>query len=327
MDAIRWGILGTGGIARKFADALALLPEARLTAVGSRTSESAESFGKAYKVPHRHGSYAALMEDPDVDVIYVATVHPLHCENCIGCLNAGKAVLCEKPFTMNLGEAEKVAALARKKKLFLMEAMWTRYFPAFARIRSLLAEGALGEVRQVQADFGAKPEFNPDGRLFNPALGGGALLDLGIYPVSLASMVFGEFPRQIVSCAAMGSTGVDEQSAAVLEYSDGRMAAVSCSMRFISPQEAHIIGTEGRIRIHRPWWYPDTITIVRTDGKEETLTLPYRGNGYTHEAMEVMDCLRAGRLESSVMPLDESLQVMKTLDAIRAQWGLKYPGE
>jgi predicted dehydrogenase len=327
MDAIRWGILGTGGIARKFADALALLPDARLTAVGSRTSASAETFGAAYQVPHRHGSYAELMEDPDVDVVYVATVHPLHCENSMGCLTAGKAVLCEKPFTLNLGEAEQVVVLARKKKLFLMEAMWTRYFPAAVKIRSLLAEGALGEVRQVQADFGVKPEFRPDGRLFNPALGGGALLDLGVYPVSLASMVFGEFPRHIASCASMGSTGVDEQSAAVLEYSDGRMAAVSCSMRFVSPQEAHIIGTEGRIRIHRPWWYPDTITITRAGDKEETLTLPYRGNGYPHEAMEVMDCLRAGRLESRVMPLDESLQIMKTLDAMRAQWGLKYPGE
>ncbi len=327
MKTIRWGILGTGGIARKFADGLALIPDASLTAVGSRTLSAAEAFGSAYKIPHRHGSYKALMEDSDVDVIYVATVHPLHCENSLGCLSAGKAVLCEKPFTINTGEAEKVVALARQKRLFLMEAMWTRYFPAFVKIRSLLAEGALGEVRQVQADFGMKPEFNPKSRLFDPALGGGALLDLGVYPVSLASMVFGEVPRRILSAATLGSTGVDEQSAAVMEYSAGRLAVVSCSLRYASPQEAHILGTNGRIRIHRPWWYADTITLTRQGREDETIRLPYIGNGYAHEAMEVMDCLRGGRLESDVMPLDETLHIMQTLDAIRTEWGFKYPGE
>jgi predicted dehydrogenase len=327
MDAIRWGILGTGGIARKFADALALLPDARLTAVGSRTAASAEAFGASYKIPHCHGSYAGLMQDHDVDVIYVSTIHPLHYENSIGCLDAGKAVLCEKPFTINAGQARKLIARAREKRVFLMEAMWTRFVPAFVKIRSLLAEGALGEVRQVQADFGVRPDFDPKGRLFDLQLGGGALLDLGVYPVSLASMVFGEAPGRIVSATAIGSTGVDEQSAAVLEYPDGRMAVVSCAMRFDSPQEAHILGTEGRIRIHRPWWYADTFTVVRPGREDETLTLPYIGNGYAHEAVEVMECLRTGRLESSVMPLDESQRIMETLDAVRAEWGMKYPGD
>jgi predicted dehydrogenase len=327
MKTIRWGILGTGGIARKFADGLALLPDASLTAVGSRTQSAAEAFGSAYKIPHRHGSYAALMENPEVDVIYVATVHPLHFENSIGCLTAGKAVLCEKPFTINAGQTEKIIALARQKRLFLMEAMWTRYFPAIVKVRSLLAEGALGEVRQVQADFGIKPDFDPKGRLFDPALGGGALLDLGVYPVSLASMVFGESPRRILSAAMLGSTRVDEQSAMVMEYSNGRMAVLSCSLRYASPQEAHILGTDGRIRIHRPWWFADTITLSRAGREDETITLPYLGNGYAHEAVEAMACLRSGRLESDVMPLDESLRIMRTLDAIRSEWGFKYPGE
>jgi predicted dehydrogenase len=327
MDKIRWGILGTGGIARKFADGLAILPDAELTAVGSRTPEAAEAFGSAYKIPHRHGSYAELMRDPDVDVIYVATVHPLHCENSLGCLAAGKAVLCEKPFTINAAELEKVVAAARRRKLFLMEAMWTRYFPAVVKVRSLLAEGAIGEVRQVQADFCMKPEFNPKGRLFDPALGGGALLDLGVYPISLASMVFGEAPRKIVTTASLGSTGVDEQSGAVMEYSNGRLALVACSFRFMSPQEAHILGTAGRIRIHKPFWYADTFTISRAGHEDETIRMPYLGNGYAHEAKEVMDCLRNGRLESGVMPLDESLRIMRTLDTVRAQWGFQYPGE
>jgi dihydrodiol dehydrogenase / D-xylose 1-dehydrogenase (NADP) len=327
MEAIRWGILGTGGIARKFAAGLALLPDARLAAVGSRTRVSADSFGAAYNVPRRHGCYAALMEDPEVDVIYVATPHPMHRENSLGCLSAGKAVLCEKPFTINARQAEEVISLSRGKRIFLMEAMWTRYFPAIVKVRSLLAEGAVGEVRMVQADFGMKPPFNPKSRLFDPALGGGAMLDLGVYPVSLASMVYGEAPRRLASTAVIGSTGVDEQAAAVLEYSAGRQAVVSWSFRCVTPQEAHIVGENGRIRIHRPWWYPDTITLSRPGREDESLSMPYLGNGYAHEAVEVMDCLRKGKLESAVMPLDESLRIMQTLDAIRGEWKLKYPGE
>jgi predicted dehydrogenase len=327
MDAIRWGILGTGGIAKKFVEGLAPLPDAKVAAVGSRTQAAADAFGETYGVPRRHGSYAGLMADPDVDVVYIATVHPLHYENTAGCLEAGKAVLCEKPFTINAGQLEKLIALARKKRLFLMEAMWTRYFPALVKVRSLLAEGALGEVRQVQADFGIRMKFDPKGRMYDPALGGGALLDLGIYPVSLASMVFGEVPARIASTVALGRTGVDEQSVLAIEYSGGRMAALSCSMRFNSPQEAHIIGTEGRIRIHRPWWFPGMVTVSRAGKADEILELPYLGNGYTHEAIEVMERLRAGKLESEVMPLEESLRIMRTLDAVRGEWGLKYPGE
>jgi len=327
MSVIHWGILGTGGIAKKFAEALALLPDARMTAVGSRTQASADAFAATWKIPNRHGSYAALMADPEVDAVYIATPHTLHRDNAIGCLAAGKAVLCEKPFTINARQAEDVIALARNKKIFLMEAMWTRFLPVFVKIRSLLAEGVLGEVRQVQADFAFQAAYDPKSRLFDPALGGGALLDLGVYPVSFASMVFGEAPRRLVSVASLGETGVDEQSAAVIEYSAGRLAVISCALRFASPQEAHIIGTSGRSRIHPAWWHADTITVSRAGREDETITLPSLGNGYAHEAVEVMECLRGGRLESGVMPLGESLHIMQTLDAIRAEWGLRYPGE
>ena len=327
MNTIRWGILGTGGIARKFAEGLALLPDARMTAVGSRTQASADAFGANWKIPNRHGSYAALMADPEVDAVYIATPHTLHRENALGCLAAGKAVLCEKPFTINARQAAEVLDMARKQRIFLMEAMWTRFLPVFVKIRSLLAEGAIGDVRQVQADFAFRADFDPKGRLFDPALGGGALLDIGVYPVSLASMVFGETPRRTASLAVLGATGVDEQSAAVLEYSDGRMAVISFSLRFTSPQEACIIGTSGQIRIHRPWWHADTITVSRDGREEESITLPNLGNGYPHEAIEVMECIRSGKTESRVMPLDETLHIMQTLDAIRMEWGLKYPGE
>jgi predicted dehydrogenase len=262
-----------------------------------------------------------------VDAVYIATPHTLHHENALGCLAAGKAVLCEKPFTINARQAEEVIGLARKKKIFLMEAMWTRFLPIFVKVRALLAERAIGEVHQVQADFAFRADFDPKGRLFNPALGGGALLDIGVYPVSLASMVFGEAPRRIASLAVLGGTGVDEQSAAVLEFSAGRLAVISFSLRFTSPQEACIIGTDGQIRIHRPWWHADTITISRAGRGDETMTMASLGNGYPHEAVEVMECLRGGKTESRVMPLDETLHIMQTLDAIRAEWGLKYPGE
>jgi predicted dehydrogenase len=327
MKAIRWGILGTGGIAHKFAEALTLLPDAQIAAVGSRTKAAAEDFGNTWKIPNRYGSYLELTSSPETDVIYIATPHTLHRENCLDCLKAGKAVLCEKPFTLNATQAAEVIALARHKRIFLMEAMWTRYFPVFGKVRDLLLENALGDVRLVQADFAFRPPFDPKSRLFDPALGGGALLDIGVYPISLASMVYGESPRRIVSTVTMGRTGVDEQSAVIMEYTGGRQAAVSFSFRYASPLEANIIGTEGRIRIHRPWWYPHALTLTRGGREDEEISLPYLGNGYAHEAVEVIDCLRAGRTESDRMSLEETYRILQTLDAIRADWGLKYPGE
>jgi predicted dehydrogenase len=326
MKTIHWGILGTGGIAHKFAEALTSLPDAQIAAVGSRTKSAADDFAWTWKIPHAYGSYHEAVNDPETDVLYVATIHPLHCENCLDCLKAGKAVLCEKPFTLNAPQAAEVIALARQKRIFLMEAMWTRYFPVFGKIRDLLAENALGEIRLVQVDFAFRPPFDPKGRLFDPVLGGGALLDIGVYPVSLASMVFGESPRRIASSVTMGRTGVDEQAAVIMEYTGGRQAAITFSFRYESPLEANIIGTEGRIRIERPWWNPHRLTITH-GGKDKEISLPYLGNGYTHEAMEVMECLRAGRTESERMPLEESHRIMQNLDAIRADWGLKYPGE
>jgi predicted dehydrogenase len=327
MKTIRWGILGTGRIAHKFAEALTLLPDAQMAAVGSRTKSAAENFGDTWKIPHRYGSYLELISSPETDVIYIATPHSLHRQNCVDCLNAGKAVLCEKPFALDAAQAAEVIALAGRKRIFLMEAMWTRYFPVFGKVRDLLAENALGEVRLVQADLAFRPPFDPKTRLFDPALGGGALLDLGVYPVSLAFMVYAQPPRRIVSSAVIGRTGVDEQAAVILEYAGGRQAVFSFSFRYESPLEADIIGSEGRIRIHRPWWHPDTLTLVRDGREDEGISLPYQGNGYTHEAIEVMECLRAGRTESDRMPWEETHRIMQTLDAIRANWGLKYPGK
>jgi predicted dehydrogenase len=323
---IRWGILGTGWIANQFAQGLTQASDARLWAVGSRTPESAQRFAEKHDVPRSHASYQALAEDPEVDVVYVATPNPLHREHCLLCLESGKPVLCEKPFALNAGEAQQIISLARERRLFLMEAMWSRFFPLMARVQALLAEGSIGDVQMLVADLCLQFDFDPSDRRYAPELGGGALLDLGVYPISLASMIMGP-PSRIMAMAHLGETGVDEQAGIVLRYDQGQVSTLYTSLRVNSPVEAIIMGTRGQIRIH-PWWIrPDTITLS-VDGQEDALIeMPFEGNGYQFEAVEVMSCLRAGKLESDLMPLEETLSIMQTMDAIRAQWGLRFPTE
>ena len=326
-EKIGWGILGSGRIAKALADGLSILPEGELVAVGSRSQESADAFGDIYDIPRRHSSYEALANDPEVEVIYVATPHSLHKENTLLCLEAGKPVLCEKPFAVNAAEAREMVRVARERDVFLMEGMWARFPPGMAKVRELIAEGALGELRSLQADFGFKAkDRNPEGRLFNPALAGGSLLDIGIYPVSLSSMLFGK-PEEIVSTWHKGETGVDEQAAYLFKHAGGALSVLHSSLQAQTSQEAVIAGTKGRIRIERQCWRPQEIVLTREDDSEERFSLPFEGNGFNYEAAEVMRLLRAGEKESEIMPLDESVAIMETLDAIRAQWGLRYPME
>ena len=327
---IRWGILSTGAIARQFAQGLTSVPDAELVAVGSRTQAAADRFGDTFRVPRRHASYRAVAEDPDVDVVYIGTPHNLHCENTLMCLEAGKPVLCEKPFAINAAQAERMVALARSKRLFLMEALWTRYLPAMIELRRLLAAGTIGPIRMIEADFGFRPEYDPLGRLYNPDLGGGALLDIGIYPISLTAMLLG-LPARMTAIAELGRTGVDERSAVVLAYPGGELAVLTFSLTTDMPSEILVLGIEGWIRVHGPIYRPEKLTVslkaaagART---ERVLPLPVTGNGYNYEAAEVMRRLREGALESPGMMLDESLAIMRLMDAIRAQWGLRYPGE
>jgi predicted dehydrogenase len=322
----RWGILGTGAIARQFVQGLRSVPEAEVFAVGSRSEASATKFADKRNIPHRHASYDGLASDPDVDVVYIATPHPLHAENATLCLRAGKAVLCEKPFSVNAAEAERVVKLARERGLFIMEGMWTRFFPLMEEVRRLTSEGAIGEVRMLNVDFGFRAGLDPASRLFDPKLGGGALLDVGVYCVSLASMILGQ-PSGSVGLSHLGKTGVDEQASIVLEHEGGRLANLSIGIRTTTPQEATIMGTEGYVRIHAPWWRPKSMTIYRPGEESETVDAPVSGNGFNYEAAEVMRCLEAGKTESDVMPLDETISVMRTMDRIRATWGLRYPGE
>jgi len=322
---LRWGILGCGSIAGKFAEGLQSVPGARLVAVASRSQDKANEFADKFGAPRRHASYEALAQDPEVDAVYVATPHPLHAENSILCLNAGKAVLCEKPFTVNAQQAQRVIDAARTRKVFVMEGMWSRFFPLMGRVRELAQSGAIGDVRMVQADFGFRTDVNPQGRLFNPALGGGGLLDVGIYVLSLASMLLGT-PTQITGVAQMGTTGVDEQAALALLYGEGRIASLTTGIRTNTPHEAHVLGTDGLIKLHAPWWKLAKITVT-VGGKDEVMDEPFEGNGMNYEAAHVAECLAAGKTESDIMPLSETLELAKTMDTLRAQWGLRYPME
>ncbi|BDI32823.1 oxidoreductase [Capsulimonas corticalis] len=322
----RWGIIGLGSIAGQFATGLQSVPDAELAAVASRTQEKADAFGEKFGAAKRYGSYRELAADPDIDAVYIATPHPMHAEDSILCLEAGKAVLTEKPFTINAAQARATIDAARANNVFLMEAMWTRFFPVMVKVRELIASQAIGDLRIVQADFGFRAGVNPEGRLFNPALGGGALLDVGSYCVSLASMLLGA-PVQTTGVAHIGETGIDEQAAMLLRYSEGQIAVLSTAVRTNTPQEVYLIGTEGKIHIPSPWWKPSKLTLSRDGQETETLDLPYEGNGYNYQAVEVAECVRAGKTQSSVMPQDETLRIMETMDALRAQWGLKYPME
>ncbi|HKH35556.1 MAG TPA: Gfo/Idh/MocA family oxidoreductase [Rubrobacter sp.] len=326
MGKVRWGILGTGAIARQFVQGLNSVPEAEVLAVGSRSSASAQEFADRRSIPRRHASYDDLASDPDVDVVYIATPHPFHAENATLCLEAGKAVLCEKPFCVNAAEAERVVELAREKRLFIMEGMWTRFFPLMEEVRRLVSEGDIGEVRMLNVDFGFRADLDPASRLFDQRLGGGALLDVGVYCVSFAAMILGR-PSGSVGLSHLGETGVDEQASVVLEHEGGGLANLSIGIRTTTPQEATIMGTEGYVRIHAPWWRPKSMTIYRPKEESETVDAPVSGNGFNYEAAEVMRCLQAGKTESDVMPLDETISVMRTMDRIRAAWGLRYPGE
>jgi predicted dehydrogenase len=302
---IKWGIMGPGRIAHKFAQSLKCSEAAEMTAVGSRSIERAEKFAKEYGVSRSYGSYADLAADTDVDIIYVATPHPAHFECTMLCLKAGKAVLCEKPFTLNASETKVLIKTARASKLFLMEAMWMRYLPAIVKVRELLTQGAIGETRMVKADFGNRIPWEPAG--------------------SFASMVLGASPTKLTGVAYLGETGVDEQFSAVLGYEAGKIATLSGAVRTSLINEARIIGTDGYIRVP-DFWRASTLELYQ-NGKMEKFELPFRATGYIHEAEEAMYCLREGLTESSVMPLDESLKIMKILDTLRKQWGLKYPQE
>jgi predicted dehydrogenase len=317
-DVIRWGILGTGAIARTFTEDLLSLPGHEVAAVGSRARPTADAFAARYDIAAAYGSYAELAADDGLDVIYVATPHNGHRPDALTCLEAGRAVLVEKPFTISAAEAEEVVAAARSRGLFAMEAMWTRFNPLIRRLRELVADGAIGEVKAVYADFAHPSPYDPSHRIWSTDTAGGALLDLGIYPVSFAWMLLGA-PETVQATTAPAPNGVDSNTGILLGYATGAVALLHCGLLTESPQTATVIGTEGRIEVATPFFRPPDMTLRRHGAEPETFALEVEGHGYTYQAEEVARCLRAGELESPLMPLDESLAIVGTLDTIAAQ--------
>jgi predicted dehydrogenase len=324
-DLVRWGILSTGRIAKAFATALKDTPGAVLAGVGSRTLADAQAFAHTFGGA-AYGSYEELVAADDVDLIYVGTPHPLHVDNVRLALNAGKGVLCEKPFTMNRLEAEELVALARAKNLFLMEAMWTRFMPALAEVRRIVASGEIGPVHHVSAELGFKSEAGPEHRLFNRELGGGALLDLGIYPLSIAVALLGPVEK-VQAQAELGPTGVDEQTGFLLRHRGGAMSVCSCSLRARLPSELTIAGERGHVRMNTMFHHAQTVTVVRADGIARTVPTPYLGNGYVHEAIEAQRCWKQGLIESPGMTHEDSLALMGVMDEVRRQIGVSYAAD
>ena len=318
---IRWGILSTGAIAATFVDDLRLLPEAVITAVGSRTEEAAKQFAATHGIPTAHGSWRALAEDPEVDVVYVATPHSGHVAATMTVLDAGKAALTEKPVALDAAQATGLFDAARERNLFLMEAMWTRFNPVVRRAQELVAAGAIGRVTSVSADFGFLAPDDETHRLHARALGGGALLDLGIYPATIAHLFLGP-PDEIRAWADLGPQGTDRNTAMILGYASGALASLTCSLVSATPWLAVVAGTDGRIELPSVMC-PQHLTLHRGESTE-VIDLSYRGKGYHFEAAEVNRCLREGLTESPTMPHAESLAVLTTLDRVRAQIGVSY---
>ncbi|SDS88756.1 Predicted dehydrogenase [Paraoerskovia marina] len=324
--AIRWGILGAGGIAQTFARAVDELTVSTVTAVGSRDLARAEAFAAEHANGARaHGSYEELVADPEVDAIYVATPHSHHRDHALLAVAAGKHLLVEKAFTRDATEAQEVFDAAREAGVFVMEAMWTRHLPHVAAMRAVIERGDIGEVVAVHADHGQHFDADPSHRLFAPELAGGALLDLGVYPVSFAMDVLG-VPDEVVATGTLTDTGVDGQISIALRYGQRAQATLSTTLWAKTRNGAVIAGTTGRIEID-PWFYtPTSFRVVPNDGVEAVYT-NVAEQGMQYQAAEVARCIAVGRTESSRMPWDETLAVMRTMDEIRRQVGVVYPGE
>ena len=325
-ERIRWGILATGWIAELFVRDL-LLTRHRVTAVGSRTEESARRFAGEFGIPKAHGSYEALVADPDVDIIYIATPHPQHVTAAKLALNAGKHILVEKPFTINAAEAAEIVSLASAKGLVVLEAMWTRFLPHMRRIRAIIAEGTIGEIRSLTADHRQKLPDDPKHRLNALALGGGALLDLGIYPISFAWDILGK-PASIKASATFRDTGADAQVATIFHYASGAIATTLSSSDGAGSNRATVAGTKGRIEIDRVWYSPTTFRVYdNANAIIEAYDVAVEGRGMQFQADEAERLIAAGITAGEIMPPSQSVEIMRTLDAVRAQIGLRYPGE
>jgi predicted dehydrogenase len=320
MSSVRWGVVGPGRIAARVVRDFAHLPDAEVVAVASRSAERAQAFAEANGIRRAHGSYRAIVEDDEVDVLYIATPHPQHRAVALAAVKAGKALLVEKSFTVTPAATREIAAAAADAGVFVMEGMWTRFVPAIVRLRELIADGSIGEVRGVQGELGVNASTDPLDRFYNPALGGGALFDLTVYPVSFAQMVLGT-PDTVIAHGVLAATGVDVEEAVLLGWADGRTASLFTSLRCPSPGQMRVFGTGGWIDVPPRFHHPDTIVLHRAGRDPEEITRPQTGGGFVHELREVTDGVLAGRTESAVMPLADTIAVQDVLGAVADQLG------
>ncbi|HEY4334385.1 MAG TPA: Gfo/Idh/MocA family oxidoreductase [Puia sp.] len=326
MSTTAWGIIGPGKIARKFAVALGMVDGAVLRAVASRDAERATAFAREYGAAVGYGSYEELAADAGIDAVYVATPHGFHGEHALLCLRHGKAVLCEKPMALSARQVLLMIEASRESGTFLMEAMWTRFIPLMGSIQELIDSGAIGAVKYIRADFGFFAPLNPDGRLYNMRLGGGSLLDIGIYPLFLCTQLLGR-PVRIVAAGDLSPTGSDVTCHAVLQYGDGRSAVISSTLECQTSLTAEIAGTAGMIRIPTPWYKNDRYEWNRNGEAPQTVKLEPMVNGFEYQIREAMRCRGLGLIESPLLPHSFSLMMAETMDEIRRQLGVKYPTE
>ncbi len=332
-EQLRWGFLGAGGISTVIA-ADFQVAGLKIQAVGARDIANANEFGDRFDVPNRHAGYDALVNDPEVDIVYINTIHPLHAEHALLAINAGKHVLVEKPFALNAAQAARVQAAAKAKGVFVMEAMWTRFLPMMDEVFKVIEAGKIGELRFAVADHSQYLPESFAARLWKPELGGGALLDLGIYPMSLFARLFGN-PKTVTARATLTELGVDLMTSAILEYDGGVQATMTTSLEVFGPITASIVGTTGRIDIDTSFYEQTSFTVYETDMSRtafvQTPVQKYEGKiegrGMQYQAIEVERCVRAGLNESSTMTLDETVSIMQIMDEIRKQTGVTYPGE
>ena len=322
-EKINWGILGLGKIANKFVQDLLLFEKANLYGVASRNSDKAKEFSQKYKAVKHYGSYRELAQDPEVDIIYIATPHTLHFENTMMCLREGKSVLCEKPLGINANQVKTMIAESKSRKLFLMEALWTRFIPATEKMLELVESGKIGDINFMRADFGIKADTNPQGRVYNKKLGGGSLLDIGIYPVYLSLLLIG-VPIDIKAMARMSETEVDSYCAMLFDYENGEKAILESTFEAETPTEAYIYGNKGRIKMHTRFHQANRISLFLNDGSKEVFDIEYKGCGYYHEIEEVTQCLTSGKIESKKLPHSISMNLITLLDQIKQKIGLRY---
>jgi predicted dehydrogenase len=325
MSDFRWGVLGPGGIAKAFAEDLKKLDGHSISAVGSRTLSNAQSFAKTFGGT-AYGSYEELVVDSKVDAIYVATPHPAHKDNVILALNAGKPVLCEKPFAVNALEAQQMVDAAAKNSVALMEAMWARFLPHYAKVREIIASGVLGKIHTIHADHGQRLADQNIPRLVEPSLAGGALLDLGIYPVSFAHMILGN-PSKITSTAVLTDKGVDAQTSMIFDYADGAQAVLNTTMIEQTPCRAVVAGLNGWLEIDRTFYNPASMRVVLNDGSVTEYPSTYQGHGLREQAEVFKQLVTSGQQQSQILNWQATVDIMKTLDQVRSQIGLKYPFE